>query len=139
MPPIVLKPIVLNNITLLIGTDNYEASVNKARLVPTTPVVKWKGMTPGSTVNLAGEPEWVLELGFAQDHETANSMSQYLLTNVGQEKTIALKPQKGTVATATYTVKALILPGPVGGDLDTTAVGDVSLPVNGQPVRSSAI
>jgi hypothetical protein len=130
---------VLNNISLAIGADNYEASVNKARLVPTTPIAKWKGMTPGSSINLAGDPEWVLELGFAQDHETANSMSLYLATNLGQTKTIVLKPfKKPTGTMALYTVNALIIPGPVGGDLDSVAVGDVSLPINGQPVRTVA-
>lgn len=139
MVAIAIKPIVLNNISLKIGADNYEAHVNKCRLVPTTPVVKWKGMTPGSATNMAGDPEWALELSFAQDHETANSMSLYLAANIGQVKAIELKPVKPSTGTAaTYTVNALILPGPVGGDLDTTAVGDVSLPVNGQPVRTVA-
>lgn len=134
------KPIILNDVVLKIEADNYEASVNKMRLVPNTTVAKWKGMTPGSAVNMAADPEWVLELGFAQDHDTANSMSLYLAANIGQEKTIAIKTKKpaGAATNSTYTVKALILPGPVGGDIDTTAVGDVSLPVNGQPVRTVA-
>jgi hypothetical protein len=133
------KVLILNDIVLTIGADNYEASVKKCRLVPTTPVAKWKGMTPGSAVNVAGDPEWVMELGFAQDHETANSMSQYLQANTGTEKTVIIKPKKPASGTAPlYTVKVLILPGPIGGDLDTVAEGDVSLPVNGQPVRTVA-
>lgn len=140
MPVIAVKPITLNNIDLKLGTDNYEAHVNKARLVPTTPVTKWKGMTPGSAVNMAGDPEWVLELSFAQDHETANSMSLYLMANIGKIIPFALKPVKpvGPATAATYSGNVLVLPGPVGGDLDTTAVGDVSLPVNGQPTRAAA-
>lgn len=140
MAVIAVKPITLNNISLKIGADNYEAHVNKCRLVPTTPVTKWKGMTPGSAVNMAGDPEWMLELGFAQDHETANSMSLYLAANIGKAVSVELKPVKpaGAATAATYTVSVLILPGPVGGDLDTTGVGDVSLPVNGQPVRTVA-
>lgn len=136
---VVPKVLILNDIVLTIGTDNYEASVKKVRLVPTTPVAKWKGMTPGSVVNVAGDPEWVMELAFAQDHDTATSMSLYLAANVGTEKTITLKPKKPASGTAPlYTVKVLILPGPIGGDLDSVAEGDVSLPVNGQPVRTVA-
>lgn len=46
MPAIALKPIILNDIDLKIGSDNYEASVAKCELVPTTPIQTWRGMTP---------------------------------------------------------------------------------------------
>lgn len=139
MAQIALTPIVLNDIDLIIGTDNYEVSVSKAELVPTTPTVQWKGMSPAAIQNLAGAPTWVLNIDYAQDHATASSLSQYLLTNQGTVKNIKLKPKKAATGTVpTYTIDALIIPGSIGGAVDQIATGSVSLPCNGQPVRSLA-
>ncbi|MDU0367674.1 hypothetical protein RWH45_10635 [Microbacterium sp. KSW4-17] len=130
-----VTPIVLNDIDLVIGADNYEVSVSKAELVPTMPTVTWKGMSPTAVQQLAGAATWVLNIDYAQDHATASSLSQYLLTNAGTVKTIKLKPKKGT-GMATYTIDALIVPGPIGGSVDQIATGSVSLPCNGAPVRT---
>ena len=139
MAQIALTPVILNDIDLVIGADNYEVSVSKAEIVPTTPTVTWKGMTPTAIQQLAGAATWMLNLDYAQDHATASSLSQYLLANAGTIKTIKLKPKKPATGTApTYTIDALIVPGPIGGALDQVATGSVSLPCNGQPVRSVA-
>jgi hypothetical protein len=131
-------PIVLNDIVLNIGTDNYEAAVSKAELVPTTPVAKWKGMAPTAVHQLVGSTEWMLNLDFAQDHATANSLSQYLLTNSGTQKEVTLKPKKGTTTAPTYKITATLIPSSIGGSVDQVAVASVSLPCIGQPVRSVA-
>ncbi len=137
MASITLQPIILNDVDLIIGTDNYEVSVSKVELVPTTRTVTWKGMTPTAISNLAGAATWAANIDYAQDHVTASSLSQYLLTNQGSVKSIKFKPKKGTTgATPTYTVDALIIAGPIGGSVDQIATGSVSLPINGQPVRS---
>lgn len=130
-------PIALNDIVLTVGSDNYEVTVSRVELVPTTNTVQWRGMTPTATYNVASTPTWTLNLDFAQDFVTANSMSEYLRTNQGTVKTVAFKPKKGaTGATPTFTIDALMVPGSIGGSVDTVAVASVSLPCNGQPVRS---
>ena len=131
-------PIVLNDIVLVIGTDNYEAAVSKAELVPNTPVTTWKGMTPTAVFPLPGSTEWVLNIEFAQDHATANSLSQYLQTNAGTQKSVTLKPKKPGTTGPTYTITATMLPGSIGGAVDAVAVASVSLPCIGQPVRTVA-
>lgn len=131
-------PIVLNDIVLVIGTDNYEAAVSKAELVPNTPITTWKGMTPTSVFPMPGSTEWTLNLEFAQDHATANSLSQYLQTNAGQQKSVTLKPKKPSSSGPTYTITATMLPGSIGGAVDAVAVASVSLPCIGQPVRTVA-
>lgn len=137
MPDIAPKPLLLLDITLSVGTDDYAASVNRALLTPTTATAKWKGMRAGSAVNLAGEPDWVLDLSYAQDFETVKSLSLYLLENHGQTKEFTLAPKRGGKA---YKVKALCLAGPIGGDLgaQNPATGTVQLPVDGQPVPVAA-
>lgn len=139
MAKIAVQPIILSDIDFKVDADNYEAGVSRVELVPTTPTVQWKGMTPGSAKNLAGDPAWVCNVDYAQDHVTAASLSQYLQANAGQIKTVKLQPKKGATGTApTYTVDVLLLAGPIGGQGDTIATGSVSMPCNGQPTRALA-
>ncbi|QCQ16988.1 hypothetical protein [Microbacterium sp. RG1] len=135
----VVKPIVLNDIDLVLGTDNYEAHVSKVELVPTTPTAQWKGMTPTAIHNLTGTPTWVCNIDYAQDHETALALAQWLAANVGVPTVMKFKPKKPATGTAPlYTATIVPVPGPIGGALDSVATGSVSMPVNGQPVRSVA-
>ncbi len=137
MASIALTPIVLNDIDLKIGADNYEASVSKVELVPTTPTVTWRGMTPTAVQQIAGTATWVMNVSGAQDHATASSLSQYTQTNAGAIKTVTLKPKKGTTV-PTYTVDVLIVATKIGGDVDTIGTFDGSFPCNGAPVRTVA-
>lgn len=137
MAAVLPVPINLNNIVLTIATDNYEAAVSKVELVPTTPTVTWRGMTPTATYNVAGSAQWVLNLDFAQDHATANSLSQYTLTNAGTIKTVTFKPVKPASGTApTYTIDVLIVPTTIGGAVDSVATATATFNCNGQPVRT---
>ena len=128
----VIAPAIINmnRSTLKIGTDSYEKAVSSAKLVPATPVAKFKGIG-GNTVKAAGVPDWTLVLTYAQDWTTVSSLSQYLVTNLGQTKVVELTPETGGQKA---TVTVLIIPGDMGGDVDTTTVASVTLEVIGQPV-----
>lgn len=132
------KPIILNDMVLQIASDNYEASISKAQLDPTTPTQTFRGLTPAAVYPLAGTPVWLFSLEYAQDWETTNSLAQYLMANAGAQKTITMKPKKPITTGATYTFDVIIVPGPIGGSVDTVAVGSAQLPVVGQPVRTVA-
>ena len=136
MATIAVAPIVLKDARLTVGADNYEKHVNVARLTPNTSVSKqtWQGLTPTTTFTDAATPvtDWTLELEYAQDWETANSLSQYLLTNAGTVKTVKLQPQSG-VGKKTFTVSVTIVPGPIGGPVGEYMTASVSMPVEGQP------
>lgn len=139
MTSIVPVPIVLNDYTCQIAADNYEAGLSKVIMDPTTPVEVFRGGTPSAIFPVAGTTTWKVTLDYAQDHATANSMSQYLQANAGTIKTMIFKPKKASVGTApTYTIDVLIVPGPIGGDVDKIAVGSVTLDAATQPVRSVA-
>lgn len=139
MVAIVPVPIVLNDYTCQIAADNYEAGLSKVVMEPTTPVEVFRGGTPGAIFPVAGTPTWKVTIDYAQDHATANSLSQYLQTNAGLIKTMIFKPKKAAVGTApTYTIDVLIVPGPIGGDVDKIARGSVTLDGATQPVRTVA-
>jgi hypothetical protein len=141
MTQIAVQPHVLKDVILSIGVDAYEKHVSQAELRPSTKVEKltWQGMTPAAKFSEAGTPEtsWDLIISYAQDWETPNSLSQYLLTNSGQTKTVVLQPKRGAGG-KTFTVDVTIVPGPVGGNVNTVAVGSVTMPCDGDPVPGAA-
>lgn len=121
---------VMNSALLKIGTDNYEKSVSGAKLTPTTPIGKWKGID-GSTTKAAGIPDWILSIDLAQDWVTATSLALYLSTNAGTTKVIEFTPQ---ATGKKFTVTVLCVPTEVGGSVDQTSVATIALEVIGQPV-----
>jgi hypothetical protein len=139
---IAVAPFVLKDIDLQIDVDNYEKHVSSAQLVPSVSqqTLTWKGLSPGTEFTDTSTPDitWALQLTFAQDWDTLNSLSQYLLTNAGQTKNIVLQPKAGS-GQKTFTVDAVIVPGPVGGDIDTYQTGQVSLPVIGAPAVGTSV
>lgn len=137
MAQILVKPYVLRDCTLNIkdgATDvgDFELHVSKVEIVPTTSVQVFKGLSPAAVYQDVAAPEWVANTDYAQDWETVNSWSQYLMANVGKKVTMKFTPKKGTGMKA-VTVTVTLLPGTIGGTVGAFATGSVSLPVDGQP------
>jgi hypothetical protein len=138
MATITVAPIVLNDVILVVGTDNYEAHVSKVQFNPSSDVITWKSLTPGGTWNFNTAADWTVDLEFAQDFATVNSLSLYLMANEGQSKSIVFKPKKPTTTGPTWTATVIITPGAIGGDVNTVAVATVTLGVQGKPVLTTA-
>ena len=134
MVDIVVNPIFMGSASLLLGTDGYQAHVSSAVFTPgnNTPVV-WKGLDPTSVFSFGQKATWTLDLEYAQDWETANSLSLYLLANEGDTIAAVLEPVNGGQG---YTADVIITPGAIGGAVDTVAVGSVSLGVKGRPAAA---
>lgn len=139
MATITVTPIVLNDVVLTVGTDNYEAHVSKVQFDPSSSVVKWKGLTPSSQFNFGTTADWTVSLEFAQDWVTTNSLSKYLFDNEGTSKVVTFKPKKPPTGTApTWTATVIITPGAIGGAVDSVAVASVTLGVQGKPALTVA-
>jgi hypothetical protein len=136
MPEITIDPIILNNVKLTLGTDDYEAHVSKVEFVPTSAIVNWKGLTPTSVHSFPTRATWVCNLDLAQDWETADSLSQYLFENEGVEVAAVFEPVDGG---AGFTATLIIVPGSIGGGVDAVPVSSVSLGVKGKPVLVPAV
>lgn len=134
MAVIVLDPIMMGNAKLTLGTNDYEGHVSSAAFMPgnNSPVV-FKGLSQDSVHTFATKASWTLDLEYAQDWETANSLSLYLLANEGNTVTATFEPVDGGQG---YTADVIITPGAIGGAVDTVAVGSVSLGVKGRPVAA---
>ncbi|WP_157156260.1 hypothetical protein [Diaminobutyricimonas sp. LJ205] len=131
MPKIIPAPILLNDIVLSIGTDDYEASVSSAAIVPNNQTVTFPGMTPNGKKHVI-VTDWTLNLTLAQDFATASSLSTYLRTNKNTSKEITLRPKAGGKG---YKVTAVLAPGQIGGDGGTIGTAQVSLPCEGDPAE----
>lgn len=136
MATIAVVPVVMRQALLQVATDNYEKHVEQAQLTPSVKAARFKGID-GSVATDSSIPEWTLELSFAQDWSTASSLSQYLLTNAGLQKTVVLSPYGSTTGKPKYTIDVIVQPGPIGGKVDEMMLGNVSLPCIGQPVRTT--
>ena len=137
MAQIAIVPFVLKDILLTIGTDNYETNVSTVHFTPTVSQVTWQGLTPASAFTDMTSPTWTCDLAYAQDWKTANSLAQYLLINSGLSKVLVFKPRGAATGDAIFTATCLIVPGEIGGDVNTVQVGSVSLGVIGAPVKTA--
>lgn len=137
MAQIATTPIVLKDVLLVIGTDNYETAVSEVVFTPTSSQVSWQGLTPASTFVDQTTPTWTCKLTYAQDWVTANSLAQYLLANAGAQKTLVFKPQGSAAGKPIITATVIIAPGPIGGAVNTVQVGTVTLGVVGTPAKTA--
>lgn len=137
MTAILAKPYVFKNGTVKIDVDNFESAVNSFALTPTVTTLTFQSISPAGQFSDTTEPVWVAAIGYAQDWETPESLSNYLLEHAGETKTLVFTPVAGTGNT-TFSVDVKIVPGPIGGPGNVIAVSTVSLGVTGQPVAGVA-
>lgn len=125
MAQIAVAPLVLKDVTLTLGTDTYEKHVDSVAFTPSASTLTWTGLD-GTTHSDVGQATWVSDLSYAQDWDTANSLSQYLLANEGDTVAATLKPRSGSGPSFTSTLT--ITPGAIGGGVGAYATAKVSLP-----------
>lgn len=136
MPAITLEPFVLKDVLLRSGTSDYEAHVSSVTFTPTPPSpAKFKGLTPTSNHNFVGFADWVVTLDFAQDWETADSLSIHLLENETEQEAWTFEPQRDG---ASFASTVTLTPGSIGGTVDEVATSSVSLACT-KPVRTPAV
>lgn len=138
MAAVIAVPFVLKDATFQVGTDNYESNVSTVKFTPSVTTVTWQPITPANPFQDSSAPVWSCEISYAQDWKTANSLSQYLLTNQGTQKVVVFKPQGVTTGSPIWTATLIIVPGDIGGDVSTVQVGTVTCGVVGVPVKTTA-
>jgi len=136
MAQIAVAPIYLKDCVLTVGgTDSFEKHVSNVTFTPSVSTATWKGLNPDAVFTNVGSSTWTVDLSFAQDWETTNSLSQYLFNNEGDEVTLTFEPISGS---SSWTAQVILVPGAVGGAIDSFAEASVSLPVQGRPVFTAA-
>lgn len=137
MAEIVVNPLYLKDVTLTVDGDTYEKAISSAAFTPSVTTATFKGLSIDAVFTEAGAATWMVDLTYVQDWDTADSLSAYLFANQGSEVTLSFKPRSGSGGTWAATV--IIVPGSVGGAVDSYATSTVSLPCQGQPVYTPAV
>jgi len=119
-----VKPFLMRDCLFQVEEDNYEAHVSQVEFVPSSSVVRFKGLTPTSVHSFGTTAEWVANLTYAQDWNTADSLSEYLHENEGTEIDVTFTPVNGG---RPITATLIVTPGAIGGQVDSVAVASVSL------------
>lgn len=135
MATITPVPLVMKDCLVKIAADNFEASLSGVTLTPTTPTFVFTGLTPAAKYTAVGNPDWNAQLDYVQDWETAGSLSNYLLANIG--KTVAMEFTPKSKTGKIFKSNVTILPGAVGGTGNALATSSVTLPSD-TPVVTAA-
>jgi len=137
---VAIQPIVLSKSKLTItkadgsGGGDYEDHVAAATFTPSSTTVSRKGLG-GNSFTGVGRATWVLDLDVTQDHETAESLSNFLYDNEAEKLHVVLEPEDGGQG---WEADIYAVPTAIGGAVDTVAAGTVSCPVDGRPERAAA-
>lgn len=123
MTNIALNPITVNAATLKIDADNYEAAIGSAVFTPSTKTSSFTAIN-GQTYQSQAPATWTLDVNFAQDFETAGSLSNYLHAHEGESKEAVLTEVESG---ATFTATISIAPGAIGDAAGSIAQSKVSL------------
>lgn len=130
MPVIDIAPLYMDGADLSIAGDDYAAHISGASFIPTSSAVTWTGAKPTATFTRQGRATWVLNINYAQDWESAKSLSQYFHDNEGETVDIILAPVSGGKA---FAASVTIAPGTIGAEINTFGTSTVSLGLNGRP------
>ena len=143
-----IKPLTLKDLDLIVGTYdagglpvftdgvNYKKHVDQVELAPSVQTGSWTGggMNTHTDVSPA---TWQATIRYAQDWDTADSLSEYLFDHEGDRVPIQFRPRTGSGST--FTINAIIAPGAVGGQLNQVGTPTTAtLGVDGKPVRTPA-
>ena len=136
MAAVAVKPIVLKDILFQVDADDYAAAVSQAQFDPASNTVTWQGGKPDATFTDTTPATWTLALTFAQDWESATSLSRYLFDHEGETIDVTLKPKAS--AAPSFTAKVIIVPGSIGGQIGAYSTATVTLGVQGKPALAAA-
>lgn len=136
MAQIAVQPIYLKDVVLSVAGSDFEKHVSSVTFTPSVATATWKGLNPDAVFTNVGASTWMVDLGYAQDWDTTGSLSAYLFANEGAEVTLTFEPVAGG---SSWSADVIIVPGAVGGAVDSYAEATVSLPVQGRPVFTPAV
>lgn len=136
MAQIAVQPIYLKDCVLSVAGSDFEKALSSVTFTPSVTTATFKGLEPTAVFTNVGSSTWMVDLAYAQDWDSAGSLSAYLYANEGAEVTLTFEPVSGG---SSWSADVIIVPGAVGGAVDSYAVATVSLPVQGRPTFTPAV
>lgn len=136
MAQIAVQPIYLKDCVLSVAGSDFEKALSSVTFTPSVTTATFKGLEPTAVFTNVGSSTWMVDLAYAQDWDTVGSLSAYLYEHEGAERTLTFEPVNGG---ASWSADVIIVPGAVGGAVDSYATASVSLPVQGRPTFTPAV
>lgn len=134
MAVIEVQPFIIHNAVIQFDEDDFAKAVSTATLTPSGSVVTFEGQKPDAVYTFPTTVTWTLELTYAQDWSAEDSLSRFLFLNQGAVLPATLNPNDAAAGSTSWAINVAIVPGSVGGDVNTVATATVQLGVSGQPV-----
>lgn len=132
-----LKPLVMKNPHIEVDGVEYDKSCSSVVLTPNVTLATWNGFG-GGVISDVGDVTWTLDIIFAQDEVTADSLQAELNdpANRGVQKPFEVRfagpTSKGYSGTMT------LIPVPTGGAKGVVATNTTSFPIVGDPTPIAA-
>jgi hypothetical protein len=138
MAEIEVRPFIMRNAIIVFGAaDDFAKAVSTAAIAPAGGTAEFKGLKPSAVFTFPQASTYVLELTYAQDWSASTSLSRYLWEHKGETVPFILNPDDTTgqtgVGSTSWAGTVAIVPGQVGGDVDSVATASVSLGIVGEP------
>jgi hypothetical protein len=133
MPQITVDPLVFKDVIATIGAaDAYEQHCSQILFTPASAQITWQGLTPASVHTDTATATWSCQFDYVQDWETPDSLARFLYANEGAKVPFKLKPRRGSGPEFEATL--IIVPGAIGGAINTFGATSVTLGCTGRPV-----
>lgn len=135
-----VDPLVLKDVDLVIGeggTNQYQKHVSSVIFTPTAAQITWQGLHPDASFTDTATATWAAALTYVQDWETVDSLSRYLYEHEGETVPVVFKPRAGSGPS--FTSELIIVPGAIGGAVNTYGETTVTLGAQGRPVLAEAV
>jgi len=129
---------VRRSIVLDLDGSTYECEVTNVTLTPSTSTATATALCADGVIQDVGVPVWTLDVAYLVDHNVG-SFYRFLLGNVGATVGYTYEPDPITAPGVTYSGTLTVVPGPAGGESGSFESGNVTLPVNGEPVITDPI
>lgn len=140
--PTTFKPLFMRDVDLILGDEasgpNFKCQLKSVQLTPDTDIAEAETLCPDGQFSDVNAAKWTLELGYY--HGTADEgeevLADFLLENHGEKVPFAFRPVAGG---AGYGGTVTLVAGGIGGEVKNHSEQSVELPVQGQPVKLSAV
>lgn len=133
MAEIAVEPYVLKNCVMEIDEDDYAAALSGVVFTPSSSQVTFQGLKPAAQFSDITPATWTCDLNYAQDLETATSLTHYLHAHEGEAVEAVFVPIDGDAGQPKVTATIIITPGALGGQGRQYATSSVKLGVKGKP------
>jgi len=113
----------------------FLGNTTAATLTPDTAIVQEKTLDPGYVLSDADDATWTFVV---RGPQVIEGLSEYLTEHAGEKVEVVFTPKRG-VGNPTYTFTVTLMAVPIGGERGSFNTFEVSLPVDGEPVKGIAV